>query len=82
MSGERLGETMLRVANIDDEVALESVRDALDALDMVYEHIRSEPDEDTFPQTAYFYVPDTFVDDVDNVVQRLAEEYGFEAEVL
>lgn len=82
MSGERLGETMLRVANIEDEVALESVRDALDALDMVYEHIRSEPDEDTFPQSAYFYVPDTFVDDVDNVVQRLAEEYGFEAEVL
>jgi hypothetical protein len=82
VSGERLGETMLRVANIEDEVALESVRDALDALDIVYEHIRSEPDEDTFPQSAYFYVPDTFVDDVDNVVQRLAEEYGFEAEVL
>jgi hypothetical protein len=82
VSGERLGETMLRVANIEDEVALESVRDALDALDMVYEHIRSEPDEDTFPQSAYFYVPDTFVDDADNVVQRLAEEYGFEAEVL
>ena len=82
MSGERLGETMLRVANIEDEAALESVRDALDILDMVYEHIRSEPDEDTFPQSAYFYVPDTFVDDVDNVVQRLAEEYGFEAEVL
>ena len=82
MSGERLGETMLRVANIEDEVALESVRDALDALDMVYEHIRSEPDEDTFPQSAYFYVPDTLADDVDNVMQRLAEEYGFEAEVL
>jgi hypothetical protein len=82
VSGERLGETMLRVANIEDEVALESVRDALDALDIVYEHIRSEPDEDTFPQSAYFYVPDAFVDDVDNVVQRLAEEYGFEAEVL
>jgi hypothetical protein len=82
VSGERLGETMLRVANIGDEVALESVRDALDALDMLYEHIRSEPDEDTFPQTAYFYVPDTFADDVDNVMRRLAEEYGFEAEVL
>ena len=82
MSGERLGETMLRVANIEDEAALESVRDVLDALDMVYEHIRSEPDEDTFPQTAYFYVSDNFADDVDNVLQRLAEEYGFEAEVL
>jgi hypothetical protein len=82
VSGERLGETMLRVANIEDEVALESVRDALDALDLVYEHIRSEPDEDTFPQTAYFYIPDNFADDVDNVMQRLAEEYGFEAELL
>jgi hypothetical protein len=77
-----MGETMLRVANIEDEAALESVRDALDALDMVYEHIRSEPDEDTFPQTAYFYVPDNFVDGVDNLMQRLAEVYGFEAEVL
>jgi hypothetical protein len=77
-----MGETMLRVANIENEAALESVRDALDALDMVYEHIRSEPNEDTFPQSAYFYVPDNFADDVDNVMQRLAEEYGFEAEVL
>jgi hypothetical protein len=82
VSVERLGETMLRVANIEDKVALESVRDALDALDLVYEHIRSEPDEDTFPQTAYFYIPDNFADDVDNVMQRLAEEYGFEAELL
>ena len=81
MSGERLGETMLRVANIEDEVALESVRDALDALDMVYEHIRRSPTR-TPSRTAYFYVLDNFADDVDNVVQRLAEEYGFEAEVL
>ena len=77
-----MGETMLRVGNIKDEAALESVRDALDALGMDYEHIRSEPDEDTFPQTAYFYVPDTFADDVDNAMQRLAEEHGFEAEIL
>ena len=73
------GKTMLRVANIEDEAALEGVRDALDALDLVYEHIRSEPDEDTFPQTAR-YVPDNLADDVDNLVQRLTEEYGFEAE--
>jgi hypothetical protein len=77
-----MGETMLRVANVKGEAALESVRDALDALDMDYEHIRSEPDEDTFPQTAYFYVLDEFAGDVENVMQRLAEEYGFEAEVL
>ena len=77
-----MGETMLRVANVKNEAALESVRDALDLLDVYYEHIRSEPDEDAFPQTAYFYVPDNFADDVDNAMQRLAEEYGFEAEVL
>ena len=73
---------MLRVANVRDEAALESVRDVLDLLDVYYEHIRSEPDEDVFPQTAYFYVPDRDADDVDNVMQRLAGEYGFEAEVL
>jgi hypothetical protein len=73
---------MLRVANVKDEAALEGVRDALDLLDVYYEHIRSEPDEDVFPQTAYFYVPDRDADDVDNVMQRLAGEYGFEAEVL
>jgi len=77
-----MGETMLRVANVMNEAALESVRDALDLLDMYYEHVRSEPDDDTFPQTVYFYVPDNFADDVDNALQRLAEEYGFEAEVL
>jgi hypothetical protein len=77
-----MGETMLRVANVKNGAALESVRDALDLLDMYYEHVRSEPDEDAFPQTAYFYVPDNFADDVDNAMQRLAEEYGFEAEVL
>jgi hypothetical protein len=73
---------MLRVANVKDEAALVSVRDALDLLDVYYEHIRSEPDEDAFPQTAYFYVPDSYADDVDNVMQRLAAEHGFEAEVL
>jgi hypothetical protein len=77
-----MGETMLRVANVGDEAAIEVVRDALDELGVDYEYIRSEPAEDTFPQTAYFYIPDDSADDVDNVMQRLAEEYGFEAEVL
>lgn len=77
-----MGETMLRVASLGDEAAIEGVRDALDELGVDYEHVRSEPDEDTFPQTAYFYIPDDSADDVDNVMQRLAEEYGFEAEVL
>ena len=56
---------MLRVANVRSEAVLEGVRDALDRLGVDYEHIRSEPGEDTYPQTAYFYVPDGSADDVD-----------------
>jgi hypothetical protein len=76
------GETMLRVANVRSEAVLEGVRDALDLLGVDYEHIRSEPGEDTYPQTAYFYVPDGSADDVDNIMQRLSEEHGFDAELL
>jgi hypothetical protein len=47
-----------------------------------YEHVRSEPNEDYYPQTAYFYVPDDSADDVDYAVQELSEEHGFDAEVL
>ena len=76
------GEMMLRVANVGDETVMESVRDALDALGVDYEHIRSEPNEDAYPQTAYFYVPDDSADDVDAVMQQLSEDLDFEAEVL
>jgi hypothetical protein len=76
------GETMLRVANVGDEAAMESVRDALDRLDIAYEHVRSEPDDDRFPQTAYFYVPDDSADDVERVLATLSQEHGFDAEVL
>jgi len=76
------GEMMLRVANVGDETVMESVRDALDALGVDYEHIRSEPDEDTYPQTAYFYVSDDSADDVDYFMQKLSEEHGFDAEVI
>jgi hypothetical protein len=76
------GETMLRVANIGDEAAMESVRDALDQLGVDYEHVRSEPDEDAYPQTAYFYVPDDSASDVDYVMQKLSAELGFDAELL
>jgi hypothetical protein len=76
------GETMLRVANVRSEAALEGIRDVLDGLGIVYEHIRSEPGEDTYPQAAYFYVPGGSADDVDNVMQRLSEEHGFDAELL
>jgi hypothetical protein len=47
-----------------------------------YEHVRSEPNVDYYPQTAYFYVPDDSADDVDYAVQELSEEHGFDAEVL
>ena len=73
---------MLRVANVRNEVTLESVRDALDRLGVDYEHIRSEPVEVHYPQTAYFYVPEGSADDVDHAVQELSEEHGFDAEVL
>jgi hypothetical protein len=76
------GETMLRVANIGNEAAVESIRDALDLLGVDYEHVRSEPNEDYYPQTAYFYVPDDAADEVDKVMQELSEELGFDAEVL
>ena len=76
------GETMLRVANVGDEAALESVRDVLDRLDIAYEYARSEPDEDRYPQTAYFYVPDDSADDVERALADLSQEHGFDAEVL
>jgi hypothetical protein len=73
---------MLRVANVGGEAALEGVRDALDRLGVDYEHIRSEPDEDHYPQTAYFYVPDGSVDEIDKALRELSEEFGFDSEVL
>ena len=76
------GETMLRVANVGDEAAMESIRDALDLLDIDYEHLRSEPGDDRFPQTAYFYVPDDSADDVERALADLSQDHGFDAEVL
>jgi hypothetical protein len=76
------GETMLRVANVRDEAAMESVRDVLDRLDVAYEHVRSEPDDDRFPQTAYFYVPDDSTDEVERSLVSLSQELGFDTEVL
>ena len=73
---------MLRVGNIAREEDLELVRDALDDLGADYEHVDSEPDEDAFPQTAYFYVPDNLADDISAVTERLSDERGFDAEVL
>ena len=76
------GEAMLRVGNVRDEAAVESVRDALDRLGVDYEYVRSEPDEDRFPQTAYFYVPDDSADDVESALSDPSREHNFDAEVL
>ncbi len=73
---------MLRVGNVGSEEALEVVRDALDEIGADYEHVRSEPDEDSYPQTAYFYVSSDLSDDVDNLLTRLSEEHGLDAELL
>ena len=73
---------MLRVANVENEDALESIRDALDLLDVYYEHVGSEPDEDRFPQTAYFDVSYDSKEQVERALEVLSEKYGFDAEVL
>jgi hypothetical protein len=75
------GETMLRVGNVRREEDLELVRDALDELGAEYEHVSSEP-EDSYPQTAYFYVSSDLSEDADNLLYRLSEEHGFDAEIL
>lgn len=72
---------MLRVANVEGEAVLETVRDVLDETGVEYEHARSEP-EDAYPQTAYFYVSEGSSEVVDRAVSRLSGEYGYEAEVL
>ena len=76
------GEAMLRVANVRDEDALESIRDALDLLGVYYEHVGSEPDDDRYPQTAYFDVAYDSKEQVDRALAVLSEERGFDAEVL
>ena len=76
-----MNETMLRVANIASEEDLELVRDSLDETGDDYEHVDSEP-EDAYPQTAYFQISSDLSGDLDNLVLRLSEEHGFDAELL
>ena len=73
---------MLRVDGVKDEAALEAVRDALDRLGVDYRFARAEPEEDRFPQTAYFYVPEAAADAVENAMRELSGEHGFDAEIL
>ena len=72
---------MLRVANVRSEAVLEGVRDALDLLGVDYEFIRSEPGEGPSRVDDGMGV-DGSADDVDNIMQRLSEEHGFDAELL
>ena len=67
---------------VKDETALEAVRDTLDRIGVDYRFARAEPDEDCFPQTAYFYVPDAAADAVEDAMRELAEEHGFDAGTL
>ncbi len=77
-----MDETMLRVANVGSEADLEAVRDALDEIGAYYEHVSSEPNEDAYPQTAYFQVQSGLTGDADNILQKLAAERGLDAEIL
>ena len=76
-----MNETLLRVANIGSEEDLELVRDVLDEAGAAYEHVDSEPEE-SYPQTAYFQISSGLSADVDNLLLRLSEEHGFDAELL
>ena len=75
------GETMLRVGNVGSEEELEVVRDALDELGAIYEHVESDP-EDSYPQTAYFQIQSGLTEDADHLLARLSEEHGFDVELL
>ena len=73
---------MLRVDSVKKEDDLEAVRDALNELGVVYQHVDSEPDEDTFPQTAYFQIQSDLTEDADALLERLSKERGLDAEIL
>jgi hypothetical protein len=77
-----MGETMLRVDSVKKEDDLEAVRDALNELGVVYQHVDSEPDEDTVPQTAYFQIQSDLTEDADALLERLSKERGLDAEIL
>jgi hypothetical protein len=77
-----MDETMLRVANVNGDDDLEAVRDALDQLGVIYEHVESDPNEDSYPQTAYFQVGSDLSEDADALLARLSEERGLDAEIL
>jgi hypothetical protein len=57
------------------------VRDALDELGAIYEHVESDP-EGSYPQTAYFQIQSGLTEDADHLLARLSEGHGFDAEIL
>jgi leucyl aminopeptidase (aminopeptidase T) len=64
-----------------DGQLLQKDGDILDEIGANYEHVRSEP-EDSYPQTAYFYVSIDVVGDVDNLLSKLSEKHGFDVEIF
>lgn len=74
--------TMLRVANVGSDADLEAVRDALDETGADYEHISSEPSEDAYPQTAYFQLQSSLTEGAANILEKLSEKRGLDAEIL
>jgi hypothetical protein len=77
-----MDETMLRVASVGSEADLEAVWDALNEIGADYEHVDSEPNEDAYPQTAYFQIQSGLAADADNILKKLSEERGLDAEIL
>lgn len=75
------GESLLRISGVESEDGVESVRDVLDELGVEYEHSHSEP-EDSYPQTVYFNVAFSSEEEVERLIGRLAEERGYDAEVI
>ncbi len=73
---------MLRVANVGSEADLEAVRDALDEIGVDYEHVDSEPNEDAYPQTAYFQIQSGLAQDAENLLEKISEDHGLDAELL
>ena len=74
--------TMLRVANVGNDADLEAVRDALDEIGADYEHVSSEPNEDAYPQTAYFQLQSSMTEGAASMLEKLSEERGLDAEIL
>lgn len=76
------GDGLPRIDGVENEAGIEDVRDVLDKLGVKYEHVRSEPEDSSYPRTVYFNVSFTSGEEVERLVGHLADERGYDAEVL